>query len=200
MGENEQGGMLRVVVVVGLIAIIAAVVIFAVTGLKNNANVQREDTVRKVERAQMTGKNLFLNSRNLWPYGSNNGVHITTENYDTNTKMWHITSPQSGLLYVGLYWYQPGNTSYQLVKGDQYAFSFDIKGTGVYHFVGSENTSNYEGPSGDVLSEWTRVTQTGTANGTNAFVLYFDTRTKPLDVYVKMPKLELGTVSTDYSE
>jgi len=200
MGENEQGGMLRTVVVVGLVAIIAAAVIFAITGLKTTVTNQREDTVRKVERAQMTGKNLFVNSRNLWWHGSNNYVHITTEDYDANTKMWHITSPQSGLLYVGLYWYQPGNTSYQLVKGDQYAFSFDIKGTGVYHFVGSENTSNYEGPSGDVLSEWTRVTQTGTANGTNAFVLYFDTHTKPLDVYVKMPKLELGTVSTDYSE
>ncbi len=36
MGENEQGDMLRTVVVVGLVALIAAVVIFAVTGLKNN--------------------------------------------------------------------------------------------------------------------------------------------------------------------
>ena len=36
MGENEQGGMLRVVVVVGLVAIIAAVVIFAVLKLKEN--------------------------------------------------------------------------------------------------------------------------------------------------------------------
>ena len=38
MGENEQGGMLRVVVVVGLVAIIAAVVIFAVLKLKDNMN------------------------------------------------------------------------------------------------------------------------------------------------------------------
>lgn len=35
MGENEQGGMLRVVVVVGLVALIAAVVIYAVIQLKN---------------------------------------------------------------------------------------------------------------------------------------------------------------------
>jgi len=38
MGENEQGGMLRVVVVVGLVAIIAAVVIYAVLQLKKNMN------------------------------------------------------------------------------------------------------------------------------------------------------------------
>lgn len=35
MGENEQGGMLRVVVVVGLVALIAAAVIAIVMGLKD---------------------------------------------------------------------------------------------------------------------------------------------------------------------
>lgn len=34
MGENEQGGMLRVVVVVGLVALIAAAVITIVLNLK----------------------------------------------------------------------------------------------------------------------------------------------------------------------
>lgn len=34
MGENEQGGMLRVVVVVGLVALIAAAVIMIVMDLK----------------------------------------------------------------------------------------------------------------------------------------------------------------------
>lgn len=36
MGENEQGGMLRNVVVVGLVAMVALIVIFAVVGLKGN--------------------------------------------------------------------------------------------------------------------------------------------------------------------
>lgn len=49
MGENEQGGMLRVVVVVGLIAMIVAVVIFAVTGLKNTSSAQRNNVVAKTE-------------------------------------------------------------------------------------------------------------------------------------------------------
>lgn len=48
MGENEQGGMLRTVVVVGLVALIAAVVIFAVTGLKSNASRQQIQTTNKV--------------------------------------------------------------------------------------------------------------------------------------------------------
>lgn len=48
MGENEQGGMLRVVVVVGLIAIIAMSVIFAVTGLKGNMNKNTDTAVGAV--------------------------------------------------------------------------------------------------------------------------------------------------------
>lgn len=36
MGENEQGGMLRTVVVIGLVALIAAVITMGVVGLKSN--------------------------------------------------------------------------------------------------------------------------------------------------------------------
>lgn len=49
MGENEQGGMLRTVVVIGLVALIAAVAIFAVTGLKNTSSAQRNNVVAKTE-------------------------------------------------------------------------------------------------------------------------------------------------------
>lgn len=52
MGENEQGGMLRTVVVVGLVAIIAAVVIFAVVGLKSNANKNTNVAVGSVMTMQ----------------------------------------------------------------------------------------------------------------------------------------------------
>lgn len=45
MGENEQGGMLRTVIVLGLIAIIAGAVIFAVTqSSANNKNIQKDTT------------------------------------------------------------------------------------------------------------------------------------------------------------
>lgn len=52
MGENEQGGMLRVVVVLGLIAIVATVVIFAVTGLKNTSKTSIKDTVQRTDLAR----------------------------------------------------------------------------------------------------------------------------------------------------
>lgn len=50
MGENEQGGMLRVVTVIGLIAIIATVVIFAITGLKGNAEKNRNIAINEVDK------------------------------------------------------------------------------------------------------------------------------------------------------
>lgn len=50
MGENEQGGMLRVVVVIGIIAMVAAVVIFAITGLKSNATNHRVTAVQSMTK------------------------------------------------------------------------------------------------------------------------------------------------------
>lgn len=62
MGENEQGGMLRTVVVIGLIALIAAVVIFGITNLKGNMIKNSDTAVYNVDKA---GK--------LYQFNSNNG-------------------------------------------------------------------------------------------------------------------------------
>ena len=51
MGENEQGGMLRTVVVIGLVALIAAVVIFAITGLKGDMRKNSDTAVYNVDKA-----------------------------------------------------------------------------------------------------------------------------------------------------
>ena len=50
MGENEQGGMLRNVVIVGLVALIAAVVIFGITGLKASMNKNTSTAVYNVDK------------------------------------------------------------------------------------------------------------------------------------------------------
>lgn len=50
MGENEQGGMLRTVIVLGLIALIAAVVIGGVVGLKSDMNKHINNTTSLVEK------------------------------------------------------------------------------------------------------------------------------------------------------
>ena len=51
MGENEQGGMLRTVVVVGLVAIIAFVVIVSTVAIAKNSQSSQNDTVSKITDA-----------------------------------------------------------------------------------------------------------------------------------------------------
>ena len=57
MGENEQGGMLRVVVVVGLVALIAAVVIFAVIKLKGTMNDTTDGATKNISDKVSAGNN-----------------------------------------------------------------------------------------------------------------------------------------------
>lgn len=52
MGENEQGGMLRTVVVVGIVAMISAIMIFAVVGLTHVSKSQSADVVKNLQTAQ----------------------------------------------------------------------------------------------------------------------------------------------------
>lgn len=73
MGENEQGGMLRTVVVIGLVALIAAVVIFAITGLKGN---MRKNTDSAVGTIVTTKK----------PYSVQN-ANVTYEKYNPDPSM-----------------------------------------------------------------------------------------------------------------
>lgn len=56
MGENEQGGMLRVVVVVGLVALIAAVVIYAVIKLKGTMTSTTSGASDNVTNAMASNK------------------------------------------------------------------------------------------------------------------------------------------------
>ena len=57
MGENEQGGMLRTVVVVGLVALIAAVITLGVVGLKASMISNQTNTLQTVSKG-MTQKDI----------------------------------------------------------------------------------------------------------------------------------------------
>lgn len=48
MGENEQGGMLRTVVVIGIIAMVALIITLGVVGLKNNMSKNTDSAVGAV--------------------------------------------------------------------------------------------------------------------------------------------------------
>ena len=76
MGENEQGGMLRTVVVIGLVALIASVIIAGVVVSKANMNKHVVATTSLVEKqanaTSATGRNLILGtSKSVTGVGSN---------------------------------------------------------------------------------------------------------------------------------
>ena len=50
MGENEQGGMLRTVVVIGIVAMVALIVTLGVVGLKNNMNKSSNNAVVTMQK------------------------------------------------------------------------------------------------------------------------------------------------------
>ncbi|MBJ7627423.1 collagen-like protein [Weissella confusa] len=147
------------------------------------------------------GRNLLLNSQLLTIKTSPN-AYATVEivPYDSKTNMWHITAPQGGSINAGLYFSQSVNVTAPIAYGKKWALSFDIKGTGVYSRNGIDWSENYNGPAGPVYSDWTRISSTGSSKGdAKPVTMYFNTSNSPLDVYIKLPKLEIGNVATDWS-
>lgn len=165
------------------------------TGAINQA---KTDAQSALDALQVGTRNLFLNSKTLWNVSSNGGT-VTKEAFDATTNMWHITSPLGSGDNRGLYFNIANNTSTPIPVGQPWTMSFDIKGTGLFRQVGPENSTT-KGLTGNVPTDWTRVSATGIRTTANNVVMYFDATTVALDVYIKLPKLEQGTKATDYTQ
>lgn len=79
MGENEQGGMLRNVVVIGLVAMIALVVTLAVVGLKGNMKSGTSNATNSIQK-QLSGD-------------SNDDTNVVTD--DFNNSSYYYSDPDS---------------------------------------------------------------------------------------------------------
>lgn len=91
MGENEQGGMLRTVVVVGLVALIAMVITIGVVGMKASMNKNTATAAYNVEKT-------------LKPYPlENNGVIQIDKHPVTNWEDTHYNVPVTEDIKPG-YW------------------------------------------------------------------------------------------------
>ncbi|CAH0415972.1 phage tail protein [Periweissella fabaria] len=154
-------------------------------------------TVAKVNNLKVGARNLLLNSASFgFSYGTNGSINITKQSFDNNITMLHLTSPANSGTACGIYTFPAG-----INGGSKYAISFDIKGTGTFYkgSWGIEGASDYK-VSGSLSSDWSRISVVGTAPKTGSGVtIYFDTTNSPLDVYIKMPKIESGDISTDWS-
>lgn len=145
------------------------------------------------------GRNLYLNSKGLADgYGGNGPVKATVEPFDSNTNMWHIVAAQGSGTYNGIYLASYANG--KIPNNSDWSYSADIKGTGKIVTFGIEDSTRNP-IKGTIGSEWSRISQTGHVNETNTktIIMYFDNTDRPLDVYIKLPKLETGTIATDWS-
>ena len=166
-----------------------------VTALGNRVN----DYNNKLAAIQVGGRNLFLNSRALSDsYGINNAQKVTVEPFDSTTNMWHIVAPQGSSNRSGIYLFKYAES--KIPNNSDWSYSADIKGTGKVNIFGLEGTS-VTTTRGVIGSAWSRISQTGHVDAPTfkTIVMYFDTTNSPLDVYIKLPKLEIGNVPTDWT-
>lgn len=173
----------------------------SITSSVNSLGNRVDDYNNKLAAIKIGGRNYLLNSRSLNISSRSNDSVVEKLSYDSNTSMWHITAPVGSSIASGIYFSQPNNISKGIETGQQWAFSFDIKGVGIYSDkrIGIEDSNQFNSPTGNVPSSWTRVNATGVSAGSNTVVIYFNTKLSALDVYIKLPKIELGSVATDWT-
>lgn len=134
MGENEQGGMLRTVVVIGLVAIIAIVITVGVVGLKSSlrTNTLMGTSMGQniLEIDQSDSKKMFhrLGGDEKLSYDSDTGVYTlvlsTKSMYDAS---WGYHGGQ-GMYYGDGGAYAPKDYS-AFLPGDKYHMTADIRTT-----------------------------------------------------------------------
>ncbi|MCH8624497.1 hypothetical protein [Lactiplantibacillus plantarum] len=145
------------------------------------------------------GRNLYLNSKTIKDsYIKYGDFTVTVEPFDSTTNMWHIVAPQVTGKTVGIYLY--GYADDKLQDNSDWSYSADVKGTGNIYSFGIDGGSRNP-VVGTIGSEWSRISQTGRIDNPNhkTIVMYFNTNNSPVDVYIKLPKLESGTTPTPWS-
>ncbi|MEY2351827.1 hypothetical protein [Lactiplantibacillus paraplantarum] len=148
---------------------------------------------------QVGGRNLYLNSKAIADgYGINSSATVTVEHFDSATNMWHIVSGKGNGDRVGIYFI--GYANEKMPNKSDWAYSADVKGKGKTTWFGIE-AGDHKPIVGTVGSEWSRISQTGhfDNNEIKTIVMYFDSTDSPVDVYIKLPKLETGNMPTDWT-
>lgn len=141
MGENEQGGMLRTVVVIGIVAMVALIVTLGVVGLKNNMMTNQTNALQTVSKGvtqkdidfKLTGDNGQLTSITsksdlVTDAYLNNVVSGNNTKADTS----YLTRPYEAANQVGIRMelnldHQKINYLYANSSADYYELSMDYK-------------------------------------------------------------------------
>ena len=196
MGENEQGGMLRTVVVIGLVAIIAIVMIVGVVGLKSSL---RTNTLM----ATTMGQNVLQFKQNgtdrRYKFNALSGSERMY--YDASTGIMNLTlSANSG--DQGMYYGSGGSGSSKdydaFLPGDKYQLTADMRSDDAslfenvdydMYFESSQNGGMYLHPT--MSGKWQHYETNGIRLDTwGAPMFYFNNSSgKVVHVQVKNIKL-----------
>lgn len=151
---------------------------------------------------QGSGQNLLRGTADFsWPtgIGTNNRFEFNYERFDDSTIAMHLWNIQDNAAGIYTKWggaFPDG----QIQVGEQYTFSFDIKGSGKFATVKNES----EPEKGmltlngvNVPSEWARLSVTGTIQALDkAFIIYF---VQGANVWIKNVKIERGAIATPWT-
>lgn len=164
----------------------------------NTALANAQTLNDKIDNLVYENRNLIIGSKKLnYSYGTNgnNVATITMEKFDDATNMYHIVAKKGSGSTLGVYTYAIPTTT-----NTTYTYSFDVKGTGDIDSIGPEQASQGD-VIGNISNDWSRVSTTRTTQKSGgAILLYFSAMNQDLDVYVKLPKLEIGAKPTVYSQ
>ena len=147
MGENEQGGMLRTVVVVGLVALIAAVIIGGVVGMKASMTKNTDVAVSTASMNQVSDSE-FMNPISATGASTNNSWYQTPYK-PYNKGSWHVSGKYRGSNYIT---HTPEAneersdllSSRQEIPNNVKSFSYGawVKGNGAIQIIGYDDDTN----------------------------------------------------------
>ena len=151
---------------------------------------------------QGSGQNLLRGTADFsWPtgIGMNNSFEFNYERFDDSTiamHLWNIKDNGAGIYTKWGGAFPDG----QIQVGEQYTFSFDVKGSGKFLTVRNESEPE-KGMltlSGvNIPSEWARVSVTGTIQALDkAFIIYL---AQGANVWIKNVQIERGAIATPWT-
>lgn len=173
---------------------------FSTSLVKDNLISNSNDYIEPIKLDCNSGSpNLYLNSRTISDgYGIVGDPTVTVEPFDSTTNTWHIVAKHDTGAVIGIYLWGYGKGKFQ--DNSYWSYSADVKGTGNIYEFGIE-TGSKNPVVGTIGSEWSRISQTGRVDNdlNKSLVMYFDSTNSSIDVYIKLPKLEIGNTPTPWS-
>lgn len=143
------------------------------------------------------GVNLLRGTADFsWPTGIGiyGTVNLSYERFDDTTITLHISGSQGGGIYTK---WGDAFPDGQIQIGEQYTFSFDIKGSGTFRSVKNEGESLNLANGVTISNSYERVKVVGTIKELNkAFIIYFN---GAFDAWIKNVKIERGAIATPWT-